>query len=175
MNRSYLSFFLGLSLILLCGGMCPVLANAPATAKIVFNSTRDGNTEIYMMNPDGSQPVRLTDHPARDVAPAWSPTGEQIVFTSDRDGKWDIYIMDVDGTNVRRVGKRLNPHGLQMERNSFINRKSEIIRNSLKSICVRVKPKNSPIVVTIFTPIGLIHRCCPFSQQNRHLQQLGLE
>lgn len=107
MNRSYLSFFLGLSLILLCGGMCPVLANAPATAKIVFNSTRDGNTEIYMMNPDGSQPVRLTDHRARDMAPAWSPTGEQIVFTSDRDGKWDIYIMDVDGTNVRRVFKTL--------------------------------------------------------------------
>ena len=108
MNRSCLSLFLGLSLILLCAVMCPVLANAPATAKIVFTSTRDGNAEIYMMNPDGSQQVRLTNHPALDFAPAWSPTGEQIVFTSDRDrGKRDIYIMDADGRNVKRVFKIL--------------------------------------------------------------------
>lgn len=88
MNRSCLFLFFGLSLMLLCKAMGPVLANAPATAKIVFNSTVDGNAEIYMMNPDGSQRVRLTNHPARDMAPAWSPTGEQIIFTSDRDGKW---------------------------------------------------------------------------------------
>ena len=106
MNRSCL-FFFTLSLMLLCQGLYPVLANAPATAKIAFNSTRDGNAEIYMMNPDGSQRVRLTNHPARDMAPSWSPTGEQIVFTSDRDGKWDIYIMDADGANVRRVFKTL--------------------------------------------------------------------
>ena len=108
MSRSCLSLFLGLSLILLCAVMCPVLANAPATAKIVFTSTLNGNAEIYMMNPDGSQQVRLTNHPARDLAPAWSPTGEQIVFNSDRDGMWDIYIMDADGTNVKRVFKTLD-------------------------------------------------------------------
>ena len=107
MNRSCLSLFFALSLMLLCQTMCPVLANAPATAKIVFSSTLDGNAEIYMMNPDGSQRVRLTNHPRRDSAPAWSPTGEQIVFNSNRDGKWDIYIMDADGTNVRRVFKTL--------------------------------------------------------------------
>jgi len=107
MNRSCVFLFLGLSLLLLCEAMSPVLANAPATAKIVFNSTVDGNAEIYMMNPDGSQRVRLTNHPARDLAPVWSPTGEQIAFTSDRDGKWDIYLMDADGTNVRRVFKTL--------------------------------------------------------------------
>lgn len=107
MNRSYLFLLFGLSLMLLYGAMCPVLANAPATAKIVFNSTVDGNEEIYTMNPDGSQRVRLTHHPGRDSAPAWSPTGEQIVFHSDRDGKWDIYIMDADGTNLRRMFKTL--------------------------------------------------------------------
>ena len=107
MNRSCLFVFFTLSLMLLCQGLCPVLANAPATAKIVFSSTLDGNAEIYMMNPDGSQRVRLTNHPARDSAPVWSPTGEQIVFNFDRDGKWDLYIMGADGTNVRRVFKTL--------------------------------------------------------------------
>ena len=61
-----------------------ILAKAPETAKIVFTSRRDGNFEIYIMNPDGSDD--LTQHRANDSAPVWSPTGEQILFTSDRGG-----------------------------------------------------------------------------------------
>ena len=87
--------------------VCPVFARAPSTAKIVFTSMRDGNSEIYIMNPDGSKPVNLTRHPSRDLAPAWSPTGEHIVFNSHRDGTRDIYIMDADGKNVRKVFRRL--------------------------------------------------------------------
>ena len=59
------------------------------------------------MNPDGSKPVNLTRHPSRDLAPAWSPTGEHIAFNSDRDGTRDIYIMDADGKNMRKVFRRL--------------------------------------------------------------------
>jgi len=105
MKRACVSPFFGVSLMLLCQALCPVLANA--TAKIAFTSTRDGNSEIYIMNSDGSQPVNLTRHPARDLAPNWSPTGTQIVFNSHRDGERDIYIMDADGTNVRKVFKTL--------------------------------------------------------------------
>lgn len=59
------------------------------------------------MNPDGSQQLNLTLHGARDLAPAWSPTGEYIAFNSDRDGTRDIYVMDADGKNVRKVFRRL--------------------------------------------------------------------
>ena len=58
----------------------------PTTPKILFTSARDGNREIYMMNPDGSEQVNLTQHPASDMSAAWSPTGEQILFVSDRQG-----------------------------------------------------------------------------------------
>ena len=81
----------------------PLAARAPTTAKIAFTSTRDNNSEIYIMNPDGSQQVNLSKHTARDLAPAWSPTGEQIAFNSNRGGVRDIYLMDADGKNVRRV------------------------------------------------------------------------
>ncbi len=84
-----------------------VLAKAPETAKIVFTSRRDGNFEIYSMNPDGSDQINLTQHRAKDASPVWSPTGEQILFTSDRGGIEDLYLMDADGTNVRQVFKKL--------------------------------------------------------------------
>ena len=96
-------FFSAFSLILIIVGAHTVFAKAPATAKIVFTSNRDGNSEIYIMNPDGSQQVNLTQHPAADFDPAWSPTGDQILFNSNRDGQWDLYLMEADGKNVRKV------------------------------------------------------------------------
>ena len=93
-------------LVLMFGGVCQVFAEAPTTPKILFTSRRDGNYEIYMMNPDGSEQVNLTQHPAIDLDAAWSPTGEQILFVSDRGGTRDLYLMDADGSNVRRVFKR---------------------------------------------------------------------
>ena len=83
-----------------------VLAKAPETAKIVFTSRRDGNFEIYSMNPDGSDQINLTQHRANDASPVWSPTGEQILFTSDRGGIEDLYLMDPDGTNARQVFRK---------------------------------------------------------------------
>ena len=91
---------------LMCVRVCRVLAEVPTTPKILFTSRRDGNYEIYMMNPDGSEQVNLTQHPAHDLQAAWSPTGEQILFVSDRGGTRDLYLMDADGGNVRRVFKR---------------------------------------------------------------------
>ena len=94
--------------LLICGGVFRVLAKVPTTPKILFTSTRDGNREVYMMNPDGSQQVNLTQHPAGDLGAVWSPTGEQILFVSDRQGTRarDLYLMDPDGSNVRRVFKK---------------------------------------------------------------------
>ena len=101
-----ISSFRMLALVLLCVNVSPVFAKAPMTAKILFTSARDGNREVYIMNPDGSEQVRLTHHPANDLNAVWSPTGEQILFVSDRDGNRDLYLMNPDGTNIRRVFKK---------------------------------------------------------------------
>ncbi len=79
---------------------CPT---TPNPEKIAFSSDRDGNFEIYVMNADGSNPVRLTNHPAGDFEPSFSPDGSKIVFSSQRDGNSEIYVMNSDGTNQTRL------------------------------------------------------------------------
>lgn len=71
--------------------------------KIVFTNTRDGNVEIYSMNPDGSAQARLTNNVAFDGDPVWSPDGARIVFTSTRDGNEEIYTMNANGTGQTRL------------------------------------------------------------------------
>ena len=84
----------------------PLFAKAPTTPKILFASARDGNYEVYSMNPDGSEQVNITQHRASDYGAVWSPTGEKIIFVSNRGGERDLHLMNPDGTNVRRVFRR---------------------------------------------------------------------
>ena len=71
--------------------------------KIVFVSVIDGNSEIYIINNDGTNLKRLTNDTAIDKDPAISPDGKKIVFVSLRDGSSEIYLMDSEGNNIRRL------------------------------------------------------------------------
>ena len=53
---------------------------------LAFVSQRDGNPEIYGMNPGGSTQIKLTNSAEPDRAPTWSPQGDRIAFQSDRQG-----------------------------------------------------------------------------------------
>ncbi len=53
------------------------------------------------MNADGTGVQRLTNNPADDFHPAWSPDSRMIAFQSTREGgDFDIFIMNADGTGV---------------------------------------------------------------------------
>jgi Tol biopolymer transport system component len=71
--------------------------------KIAFQTGRDGNTEIYVMNTDGSNQTRLTYSDIDDADPAFSPDGSKIAYLSGRDGNFEIYVMNADGTNQTRL------------------------------------------------------------------------
>ena len=78
--------------------------HADGRPKIAFSSTRDGNSEIYVMDSDGRNQVRLTDDPANDLDSSWSPDGDRIAFVSNRErGVEQIYVMDSDGGNAMRL------------------------------------------------------------------------
>ncbi len=82
----------------------PTVTPLPLPCNIAFDSDRDGNREIYGMDPDGNNQVNLTNDPADDFNPAWSPDGSQIAFVSTRPNevasRQAIYIMDANGGNV---------------------------------------------------------------------------
>ena len=82
----------------------PAPSPGPGTnGKIAFTSDRDGNREIYVMNVDGTNQVRLTDNTVVDDHPTWSPDGTKIAFVSETvprpSGSWAIFLMNADGTN----------------------------------------------------------------------------
>ena len=71
-----------ISFCLIFGLLCPVSAKSLSSEKIVFSSNRDGNWEIYIMNPDGTRQERLTYDRAVDWEPVISPAGDRILFNS---------------------------------------------------------------------------------------------
>lgn len=85
------------------GASVTVNQNQSSGGKIAFASNRDGNYEIYLMNPDGSNQTRLTNNSAFDYFPAISPDGNRIAFSSFRDGNHEIYVMNSDGTGQTRL------------------------------------------------------------------------
>ena len=92
--------------------LTPLMVCVEAQARIAFTSDRDRNYEIYVMDDDGKNQRNLTNHPDRDLVPAWSPDGTRIAFMSNRDGHvrkdgvrttFEIYVMDADGGNQQNL------------------------------------------------------------------------
>jgi len=77
---------------------------APDGTKLAFSSSRGGEPNIYVSEPSGANPRRLTSDRGPDVGPTFNrKTGAQIAFVSGRTGLPQIYTMEADGTNAQRV------------------------------------------------------------------------
>ncbi|MFC1552886.1 DUF5050 domain-containing protein [Candidatus Latescibacterota bacterium] len=76
--------------------------------KIAYYSSRNGKSDIYVMNADGSNRVNITNNPYYDFEPSWSPDGSKIAFSSSRDGNTEIYVMNADGSEQTNITN--DPH-----------------------------------------------------------------
>ncbi len=78
---------------------------SPDGGRIAFASTRaDGrNIDIWVMNADGSNPIRLTDHQSPDQDPTWAADGQSVFFTSERNGRGEIFRVWLNDRRVERM------------------------------------------------------------------------
>jgi hypothetical protein len=71
--------------------------------RLVFNSSRAGNRNLWTMRLDGTDARPLTFGPWNDDRPAFSPDGLQVAFVSDRDGQRGIWLVSRDGGSPRKL------------------------------------------------------------------------
>lgn len=83
---------------------------SPQGDRILFQSTRHGNSELYALSLVTGETRRITVDLGNDVQASWAPDGERIVFASDRDrdsysgrSRYQLYVADSDGGNIRRL------------------------------------------------------------------------
>jgi hypothetical protein len=76
--------------------------NKPSPPLFAFASDRNGAGDIFVLDRAG-QIRNVTNHPAADWDPAWSPAGSALAFTSHRTGNSDIWMLDMNRANARNL------------------------------------------------------------------------
>lgn len=75
----------------------------PNDGRVAAVVSRQGNTDIYTVTSDGTNPVRLTDNRAIESSPTFSPDGRRMAFVSDRTGSPQVWIRDLDTGAEQRL------------------------------------------------------------------------
>ena len=83
--------------------IAPALGPAPPGGELVFEREVAGHTRLFVIPAGGGPERRLTDGPAHDTLPRWSPDGARVVFTSDRTGKPQLWEVAAEGGPARRL------------------------------------------------------------------------
>jgi len=66
-------------------------------------SEQTGQTEIWLANADGTNPVQLTANLYLPLRPRWSPDGKWIAFAARPNNNVDVYVMPASGGAARRL------------------------------------------------------------------------
>jgi hypothetical protein len=76
---------------------------SPVSDEVVYMTVVDGQWDLFSVEADGSARLRLTDHPANDGLPVWSPDGEWLAFVSDRNDQWGLWVLHLSSGKLQQV------------------------------------------------------------------------
>jgi TolB protein len=76
---------------------------SPDGTRLVFNSNRAGNQDLWILPAEGGEMTQLTTHPTADWNPRWSPDGTEIAFYAYRTGNREIWVMPSEGGPARQI------------------------------------------------------------------------
>jgi TolB protein len=114
--------------------MTPTPTPLPGATFLAFETYRDGNGEIYLLETRTGEVTNLTRHPAEDRHPAWRPDGGALAFESNRDGNCEIYVLNLADGSLARLTEDLaydgaptwSPDGTQIAFESYRDGNLEI-------------------------------------------------
>jgi TolB protein len=114
---------------------------SPDGKQLAVVLSKDGTSQVYLMNPDGSNLRRLSYSDAIDTEPFFTPDGQSIYFTSDRGGSPQIYRMPAAGGDAARVtfegdynvSPRVSPDGKTLAFISRMNGRFQLVVMDIES------------------------------------------
>ncbi len=113
------SILVGFGWFVVLGGPADATFPGPV-GRLAFVTDRDGNPNIFTMNPDGSNPARVTTDSAADTNPSWDRRGWNIFYESTRSSlDPDIYSVDDTGGAAKAIA--VNPGSIDRSPVSDIN------------------------------------------------------
>ncbi|MCL7453804.1 MAG: DPP IV N-terminal domain-containing protein [Anaerolineae bacterium] len=123
----------------------PTPTPLPGLGLVAFETERDGNAEIYLLDEASGNLLNLTRHPSDDRSPAWRPDGGAIAFESRRDGNWEIYVLELSSGAVSRLTNHpgydgapaWSPTGVEIAFESYRDGNLEIYVQSLETGTLR--------------------------------------
>ena len=77
---------------------------SPDGQHIVFESNREGNWCIYLMDEKGKKIRKLTPSQYSSRRPSWHPNGRKILFESDKAGIFELYIVKIKNQKIKKLG-----------------------------------------------------------------------
>ena len=96
---------IGLALLVFAISACALEGSQVTSGGVVFSAVSGGNTDIFRVDDETGEPVRLTAASGRDFAPVWSPNKKMIAFLSDRNGTPSLWLMDSMGESKRQISE----------------------------------------------------------------------
>lgn len=76
---------------------------SPDGSYIATSLEREGNSDLFLLSPEGRVIRQLTERSGINISPTWAPDGQSLAFCSNRGGGPQIYVMNVSSGNIRRL------------------------------------------------------------------------